>query len=728
MAELILTALCSEQLKYALSTEDELRAQLAEQTDKEEWLGRLSGSDAATDTYSKLLEDEVFLLKIGNTAGLPLNFLCPSEKSLFPEVGDKWSSEEFVKIRNKLLGTWYKTNSAFLSLGDAIKLFKTSPESTNTNNKEELIKDIYNYLNRKQLINYGVLHLVDHEPIYDVSGPKAVVIGAGIAGLACAKQLTRMGIQVLVLEANSLTGGRIQTIESPDGLKIDIGASMINAEWKNEMTILIDQCKIGVDIVPEKVILMDHKKDLFNENVLTLTPKIFMEDMDLLLFGDDEFANLPGMTVKKALDVAYERKDVLAEYLRNKLFKEFEDAFALEQSEFMKAYVMLTNVLKEWNGRKHSFNEYCKAEAKKLKSECLIKQKESAARNSLISNLITHVSLKKFEISLDNIQSLDEMHYYMEELVESINFYQNTTSDLSYCQVKDILVGCIEGMFGESVETLPLSALKTMPWTGRRSKFITCQNGMQDLVECLKDGYQIETNRVVKKVSYSKSEDKYIISGDNFTEEANIVVCTLPIGVLKANDVVFEPPLPESKLEALNKSKIALKKEVIFEFENMFWDKHKAGAFCNLPNPFNSTDVDSFGTIFAVPGKPVLVVSYIGAKLSTIVNWSEEKVVSRAFQVIKNFFEKQTLRYKSVFVKDWENEPFIKGYHIVPTEDESLIESLAKSVSVDSKRCKLYFGGEHTNRDCQGTVNAAFCSGLRVAGEIASDFNDVLNY
>jgi monoamine oxidase len=55
---------------------------------------------------------------------------------------------------------------------------------------------------------------------------KAIVIGAGIAGLSCAYELVRRGHDVTVLEASGRTGGHVRTFHDPfaDGLYADMGA------------------------------------------------------------------------------------------------------------------------------------------------------------------------------------------------------------------------------------------------------------------------------------------------------------------------------------------------------------------------------------------------------------------------------------------------------------------------------------------------------------------------
>ena len=57
------------------------------------------------------------------------------------------------------------------------------------------------------------------------SSPPIVIIGAGVAGLACAADLVQAGHSVKILEARDRIGGRTYTgTVSLDGSPIDLGA------------------------------------------------------------------------------------------------------------------------------------------------------------------------------------------------------------------------------------------------------------------------------------------------------------------------------------------------------------------------------------------------------------------------------------------------------------------------------------------------------------------------
>lgn len=90
----------------------------------------------------------------------------------------------------------------------------------------------------------------------------AVVVGAGLAGLACARGLASRGLDVLVLEAGDAVGGRVRT-DHVDGYTLDRGFQVLNTGYP-EVQRVVDLAALdlrpfdpaaGVHVDGERVVL-----------------------------------------------------------------------------------------------------------------------------------------------------------------------------------------------------------------------------------------------------------------------------------------------------------------------------------------------------------------------------------------------------------------------------------------------------------------------------------------
>jgi monoamine oxidase len=72
-----------------------------------------------------------------------------------------------------------------------------------------------------------VLHLAAPDPDLAVVIHDAIVVGAGLSGLVCARQLARLGVKVLVLEARDRVGGRLWNGSLAGGV-IDLGGQWMS--------------------------------------------------------------------------------------------------------------------------------------------------------------------------------------------------------------------------------------------------------------------------------------------------------------------------------------------------------------------------------------------------------------------------------------------------------------------------------------------------------------------
>jgi len=98
-----------------------------------------------------------------------------------------------------------------------------------------------------------------------IPGRQVLIIGAGLAGLAAARELGQHGQESIVLEARDRIGGRIYTSNRWPDLPLDLGATWIHGVNGNPITAIADQ--IGA----RRLITSDERAAIYNTNGAEIT-------------------------------------------------------------------------------------------------------------------------------------------------------------------------------------------------------------------------------------------------------------------------------------------------------------------------------------------------------------------------------------------------------------------------------------------------------------------------
>ncbi|MBZ5737739.1 flavin monoamine oxidase family protein [Nocardioides mangrovi] len=77
-----------------------------------------------------------------------------------------------------------------------------------------------------------------------------VVVGAGLAGLAAARDLEAGGAQVTVLEARPRVGGRVEQVELPDGRRVQLGGEVVGNAHTSYLGLVEE---LGLTLAPSYV-------------------------------------------------------------------------------------------------------------------------------------------------------------------------------------------------------------------------------------------------------------------------------------------------------------------------------------------------------------------------------------------------------------------------------------------------------------------------------------------
>ncbi len=261
----------------------------------------------------------------------------------------------------------------------------------------------------------------------------------------------------------------------------------------------------------------------------------------------------------------------------------------------------------------------------------------------------------------------------------------------------------------------------------------------QDLVQIFKDDIpyaSISTNVSVTKIKYHHDEDKVeiITSHEGQTYSADYVIFTGSLGVLKKSSrQLFDPPLPEQKLKAIDQIGFGTVNKIFLQFESPIFD-HDGINFLFDDNgiSYDEQDAQSDWTRFILGAyvddyKQSIVSLWLsgeGAKFMETL--SEEQIQKDALKCLEKFLPKgQSLpNVKSMLVSKWSNEENILGsysYQTVASETEGLgPKDLAEPVG-----SRVLFAGEATHEKYFSTVHGAIESGWREADRIICHLTEI---
>ena len=228
---------------------------------------------------------------------------------------------------------------------------------------------------------------------------------------------------------------------------------------------------------------------------------------------------------------------------------------------------------------------------------------------------------------------------------------------------------------------------------------------------------------------------------DHAVIDAEAVVITVPLGVLKANKPRFQPPLPPPKREALARLGSAIYKKVWLEFREPFWPPEATFIACGfslgaLTPQLTSAPVRAFGddpsstvqggslpafllldNLFHAKGVPVLEAVLTGALGTWACGRSDAEITTQILALVQRSFGGMEVVGTPVssHITRWEEDPLaLCAYSFTAAgASEDDITALAEPLVP-----ALFFAGEHTSVEYQGSVHGAFLSGDRVAQEV----------
>lgn len=429
----------------------------------------------------------------------------------------------------------------------------------------------------------GVLGL--SAPLAGQDHPTALVVGAGMAGLAAARTLADNGVSVVVLEARKRIGGRVWTDRSL-GLPLDFGASWIHGVRGNPITEIVDS--LGIATRP------------------TDYDDVALHDVDGTRLGSGRM----------------------------------EADYALWAEALARA-----EAVAEGAGRDLAIGD---ALDRALAGESL----SPAERRAL--------DFQRTALVVTSGADLDRLSLLYAEDDEA---------------------------FGGGDRLFP--------------------DGYDQVIKALARGLDIRTGHRVSGITAGAGSVE--VATDQGTFEAEGVIVTLPLGVLKAGSVSISPAPDSDRMEAVNGLAMGVLDKLALVFPDKFWNDNEfigymsdqAGHYPEFLNWHHYTS------------QPVLLGFTGGAFSRALESGSDAEAAAGAMKVLRRIYGHQVPEPTGFKLARWWNDPLAGGsYSHVPVGATSEYFDVLARPMADGR---IRFAGEATHRDYRGTVHGAYLSGVREA-------------
>ena len=228
--------------------------------------------------------------------------------------------------------------------------------------------------------------------------------------------------------------------------------------------------------------------------------------------------------------------------------------------------------------------------------------------------------------------------------------------------------------------------------------------GYSGIVEHLAGGLTIHTGFVVREVVADRRRVAVRSADDVVT--GDVAILTLPLGVLQADTVAFQPGLPSTHREALTRLGMGQAEKVVMVLDEPLWPE-PTQALVRIP----SDPGEPLVNFVVLPEAPVLIGYQGGSRARRLAALSPGELSGLVDRALRQLFGTAPTP-RQVFRTAWGDDPFSAGaysFHPVGTSRrhrEALLQPVAG---------RVLFAGEATHPGWYATAHGAYESGVHAA-------------
>jgi monoamine oxidase len=238
--------------------------------------------------------------------------------------------------------------------------------------------------------------------------------------------------------------------------------------------------------------------------------------------------------------------------------------------------------------------------------------------------------------------SLDSATDAIESAIESVN---GTESDVS--------IAAAIAASGETINSLALNHIDEVElaseyganadelsafWgteEGSQGDDLLVVGGYGGLADDLADGLDIRRSTAVSAVSWNDTGVELVVI-DGAPLACDRVIVTVPLGVLAAGDISFNPPLPETHQTAIDTMGTGLLDKMWFVFPEQFWSNESL-IWNRVDEP--GTPFREWYNLAPLTGKPVLLALHGGRTARAWAERSDDDVRAAGMTALQQFID-----------------------------------------------------------------------------------------
>jgi monoamine oxidase len=236
--------------------------------------------------------------------------------------------------------------------------------------------------------------------------------------------------------------------------------------------------------------------------------------------------------------------------------------------------------------------------------------------------------------------------------------------------------------------------------------------GYDQITDHLATGLTIRTGAVVASVVQAGDSVQVTLT-DGEVLQADHVVVTVPLGVLKSGDIAFEPPLAPARRAAIETPGMGLLNKCWLRFDRIAWPADV--DWIEWLGPKDGI-WSQWVSLAQATGAPVLLAFHAGDQARQMERLSDAEMVAEAHAALKTMFGRDFPAPIAAQITRWSQDPFTQGaYSFNATGTTPETRSALAGADWGGR---LVFAGEACEPDYWGTAHGALLSGRTAAAQI----------